>query len=164
MDPHAGTIQNSGASLECEPCLKGEYQDLTGQQSCKRCDVTDYQDEEGGAICKKHLGNIFVRYISFFFTICREFTACCVFELLACHCFSRRHLKYPKVQTRSNKCYKKCTHRNIVYSIDLTMPHLPPRCPANSRTLQRGSLSFTACGCEVGYINVANVTLGLVAR
>eukprot|EP00435_Cladocopium_sp_Y103_P073233 s113_g42.t2 len=34
------------------------------------------------------------------------------------------------------------------------------KCPANSRTLQRGSLSFTDCGCEVGYINVANVTVG----
>jgi hypothetical protein len=25
-------------------------------------------------------------------------------------------------------------------------------------------LSFTDCGCEVGYINVANVTVGLLAR
>ena len=38
------------------------------------------------------------------------------------------------------------------------------RCPDNSRTLQRGSFSFTDCGCIVGYINVANVTAGLTAR
>ena len=66
-------------------------------------------------------------------------------------------------QKRSNKCYKKCTSGKTVYSVDLTIP-LPPRCPDNSRTLQRGSLSFTDCGCEVGYINVANVTVGLLAR
>ena len=57
----AGTSQNSGASLACEPCLKGEYQDQTGQQSCKRCDVGDYQDEEGGPVCKKYLGGILLR-------------------------------------------------------------------------------------------------------
>ncbi|CAL1140129.1 unnamed protein product [Cladocopium goreaui] len=34
------------------------------------------------------------------------------------------------------------------------------KCPDNSRTLQRGSLSFTDCGCIVGYINVANATAG----
>ncbi|CAL1166478.1 unnamed protein product [Cladocopium goreaui] len=34
------------------------------------------------------------------------------------------------------------------------------KCPDNSRTLQRGSLLFTDCGCKVGYINVANVTAG----
>ena len=59
---------------------------------------------------------------------------------------------------------QKCTSGKIVYSVDLTIPHVPPRCPDNSRTLQRGSLSFTDCGCKVGYINVANVTVGLLAR
>lgn len=33
--------------------------------------------------------------------------------------------------------------------------HALPRCPANSRTLQKGSFSFTDCGCEEGYIDVA---------
>ena len=54
----AGTSQKSGASLVCDPCLKGEYQDQTGQQSCLRCGVGDYQDEEGGPVCKKYLGEI----------------------------------------------------------------------------------------------------------
>eukprot|EP00438_Fugacium_kawagutii_P021508 Skav212734 [mRNA] locus=scaffold1199:8100:15521:+ [translate_table: standard] len=76
-----GTSQASGATLQCDPCLRGEYQDEIGQQFCKRCDLGLYQDEEGGPTCKT--------------------------------------------------------------------------CPDNSRTLQKGSFSFTDCGCEEGYIDVA---------
>ena len=66
MDPHhAGTSQPSGATLACEPCLKGEYQDLTGQQTCKRCDVGYYQDEERGPICKSALETHYIPFFNF---------------------------------------------------------------------------------------------------
>ena len=62
---HAGTSQPSGATLACEPCLKGEYQDLTGQQTCKRCDVGYYQDEERGPICKSALETHYIPFFNF---------------------------------------------------------------------------------------------------
>ena len=97
---HAGTSQPSGATLACEPCLKGEYQDLTGQQTCKRCDVGYYQDEERGPICKKRLGDTLYTIFQFF-TIYREITACCVFEVSTCQCFSRRRKKDQTSTTKS---------------------------------------------------------------
>ena len=101
MDPHhAGTSQPSGATLACEPCLKGEYQDLTGQQTCKRCDVGYYQDEERGPICKSALGDTLYTIFQFF-TIYREITACCVFEVSTCQCFSRRRKKDQTSATKS---------------------------------------------------------------
>lgn len=42
--------------MQCDPCLRGEFQDEIGQQFCKRCDLGLYQDEEGGPTCKECLG------------------------------------------------------------------------------------------------------------
>ena len=125
-----GTSQPSGASLACEPCLRGEYQNELGKQTCKRCDVGYYQDEEGGPTCKKRLGD----------TLPRAF-------LGRCHCLSQEICGANSVEPR---CFP---------TLDVRL-----RCPDNSRTLQRGSLSFTDCGCIVGYINVANATAGLTTR
>ena len=52
----AGTSQSSGASLFCDPCEKGMYQDETGKLSCKRCEVGSYQDQEGSPQCIQYLG------------------------------------------------------------------------------------------------------------
>jgi hypothetical protein len=61
-----------------------------------------------------------------------------------------------------------CRRKSAVQTL-LNHDVFPPlavrlRSPANSRTLQLGSLSFTDCGCIVGYINVANATAGLTTR
>ena len=51
----AGTSQNSGASLACEPCLKGEYQDQLVNRAASDAMWATTRTKKGGPFAKSTL-------------------------------------------------------------------------------------------------------------